>query len=334
MALKQQTCSQSNLSKPINFPNNEEPFKKPTRILITGASGFIGSKATRALLAGGHDVALLVMPGDPLWRLRDVTDQCTVLTGTLADAPVLQPALAEWSPEACLHFAWYAEPGAYLHSIENISSLTASLALMQTLAQVGCRQFVGAGTCAEYDTDQGFLREEGSTRPATLYAAAKLSFCMLGQHLAAAAGMRFAWGRIFYPYGPGENPRRVVPAVIHTLRSGQTFPATPGEQVRDYVHVEDVAAGFCALVEKGAQGVFNIASGEPTTIRHLLELIGEIVGRPELLLFGALPYREWEPMFICGNVQKLKSLGWIPRFSLREGLSQTVVWWQAQTTHD
>jgi nucleoside-diphosphate-sugar epimerase len=298
------------------------------RVFLTGASGFIGANVTRTLLAAGCSVLALALPDDPFWRLQDVAGQITVLRGNLSDLPTLQPALAEWGPQACIHLAWYAEPGKYLHSSENLSFLVSSLALLEILTQIGCKQVVAAGTCAEYDTNWGYLREGDPTRPATLYAAAKLSFGLLGQLMAAAAGIRFAWARIFYPYGPYEDKRRVVPALIHALLNYQPFPATKGEQVRDYIHVEDVASAFWTLAEREGNGVFNIASGVPVTVRQLLETVEELVSRRGLIQFGALSYRDWEPMFICGDNQRLRNLGWSPRYTLREGIRQTVEWWR------
>lgn len=300
------------------------------RVFLTGASGFIGAHVTRALLASGHSVMALVKPANPMWRLKDVRGQFTVVTGLLGDVETVCAALSEFKPDACIHLAWYAEPGKYLHSPENIPSLTDSLSLLQELIRVGCRQVVMAGTCAEYDADVGYLREDSPTRPSTLYAAAKLSCCLLGQQIAAASKINFAWGRIFYPYGPQEDERRVVPALIRALRAGQAFPATAGEQVRDYVHVEDVAAAFCRLAEKQVSGIFNIASGAPVTIRQLLETVGALLGRTDLIQFGAVPYRDWEPLFICGDNRRLKALGWMPHYSLVEGLRQTLDWWASQ----
>lgn len=297
------------------------------RVFLTGASGFIGAHVMRLLLDRGHSVTALVMPGDPLWRLQDVAGRFAIVEGLLSDVEILRQTLAEFQPEACIHLAWYAEPGKYLHSPENIPSLTASLVLLNELIQVGCRQVVMAGTCAEYDTDYGYLREDTSTRPVTIYAAAKLSCCLLGQQIAAQAKINFAWGRIFYPYGPQEDERRVVPAVIRALQKGKPFPATSGEQVRDYIHVEDVAAAFCALAEKQVNGVLNISSGVPVTIRQLLETIGNLMGRADLIQFGAQLYRAWEPPFICGDNRRLRELGWNPAYGLTQGLEQTIRWW-------
>jgi len=301
------------------------------RVFLTGASGFIGSHVARLLLNVGCDVLALTLPDDPLWRLQDVAARLTLVRGDLSNSAAYRSTLAEWQPEACIHLAWYAEPGKYLHSPENLVSLNASLMLLQALIEIGCHQVVMVGTCAEYDTDMGYLREDSPTRPATIYAATKLALNLIGQQMAATAGVSFAWARFFYLYGPYEDERRVVPALIHSLLKAEPFAATLGEQVRDYLHVEDVAAALWSLTEKRASGVFNISSGVPVTMRQLMEIIGDILGRTDLIQFGALPYRDWEPMFICGTNQRLRTLGWLPRYTLREGLEQMVRWRRCQS---
>ena len=304
------------------------------RIFVTGASGFIGAHVTKALLGKGHSVALLSIPDDPLTRLQDMPGSFEVITGTLNDVSMLQQALSEFQPETCIHLAWYAEPGKYLQAAENIQSLTASLSLLNILIKTGCRQVVMAGTCAEYDTNFGYLNENTPTRPASLYAAAKLSCCLLCQQIATQAKISFAWGRIFYPYGHHEDKRRLIPSAIEALKQGVAFNASQGEQIRDYIHVEDVAEAFCVLTEKQANGVFNISSGVPVSIHQLIETIGNLMRRVDLIHFGALPYRDWEPPFICGNNSLLKTLGWQPSYSLIKGLSETIQKYQHKSTID
>jgi nucleoside-diphosphate-sugar epimerase len=300
------------------------------RIFLTGASGFIGAHVLRALLAKRHTVTALIMPEDPMRRLNDAVGHFTVVRGLLNDPGTWRPTLHEFKPDGCIHLAWYAEPGKYLESPENIPSLTASITLLNALIGVECRQVVMAGTCAEYDTNYGYLREDTPSRPDTIYAAAKLACFLLAQQIAKNAKIHFAWGRIFYPYGPQEDELRVIPSVIRALQGGQVFPSTLGEQVRDYIHVEDVATAFCALVEQQSDGVFNISSGLPITIRELLQTVGNLIGRADLIKFGAHPCRAWEPSFICGDNKKLKEIGWAPHFTLEQGLRQTLQWW---TTH-
>ena len=296
------------------------------RVFVTGASGFVGAAVMHSLLEKGIETAALVSNSKTFDRLADLDGRYVRIEGRLADIPGFRHALEAFRPDACIHLAWYAEPGKYLYSPENVPILQQSLTLLQTLIDIGCQQFVGVGTCAEYDTDVGFLREDDPTKPATIYAACKLSMGLIGQHMAAAAGIKFAWGRLFYLYGEQEDSRRLVQALIQSLQQGKPFDATAGEQVRDYLHRADVASALVTLVEQNAQGIYNIASGIPITMRSLMETIGEIIGGKELIRFGAIPYRQWEPMFICGDNHKLKSLGWAPRYTLREGLEHTIAW--------
>jgi nucleoside-diphosphate-sugar epimerase len=302
----------------------------PQRVLVTGAAGFIGSHVVRVLLDADRDVGIIVRPGNPMPRLRDVADRLTVMPCELADPTTLRASLAEWRPDACIHLAWYAEPGKYLTAPENVPALMASLTLLDELIRVGCGQIVMTGTCAEYDTDVGYLREGGPTRPLTLYAASKLSLSLMAEQIAVAAGISVAWARLFYLYGPHEDERRLVPALIRALTRGEAFPATAGEQVRDYLHVADMASALWVLAEQRVNGTVNVCSGVPVTMRQVMETIGELVGRGDLIQFGAVPYREWDPPFICGDNRRLREQGcWIPRFpTLHSGLEQTIAWWQ------
>ena len=305
------------------------------KVFVTGATGFIGSHLIRALRAAGHDVLILARPHDNPWRIKDIIHQISIVEGTMQEIQNIQEQLCIWQPQACVHLAWYAEPGKYLNSKENLVSLQGSLDLLQVLSNCGCEQFVGAGTCAEYEMTSEMLLETDRTKPETLYAASKSSFQIIGEQLAAQMGLRFAWGRIFYLYGSHEDIRRLIPSTILSIQKGQYFSASPGEQIRDYLHVTDVANAFATMVEQRAGGIYNICSSEPVTIRFMLETIGKLMGQPQLIMHGALPYREWEPMFICGNNDRMKTIGWSPQVELRSGLKATINWWeQAMKTND
>jgi nucleoside-diphosphate-sugar epimerase len=298
------------------------------KVFVTGGSGFIGAHVMRSLLSQGHSVMMLAMPGDTSWRLQEQAGKFAVTVGVLSETKTWRAALNDFRAEACIHLAWYTEPHAYLDSPENISSLMATLSLLKELFDAGCRRVVAAGTCAEYDTDFGFLREDTPARPKTLYGAAKLSCGLLAQQLAAQAGATLAWARVFYPYGPQEDGRRLVPAAIRALLRHERFQATAGSQVRDYIYVKDIAEALCILLNERSDGVFNISSGVPVTIRQVLQTIGRLTGSPDGIEFGAKPCRRWEPPFICGDNRKLQTLGWQPRHTLEQGLSETIEWWK------
>jgi nucleoside-diphosphate-sugar epimerase len=298
-----------------------------SKVFLTGATGFIGSQVARRLAADGHEVHALIRPGADTRRLEGVRDRLAVVEGHLSEPEALQGPLERVRPEVCIHLAWYAEPGQYLVSRENLRCLASSLELARRLADLGCRKFVGAGTCIEYDTDFGYLSETTPTAPRTLYAASKLGLFLVLEQLSRLTGMTVAWARFFYLYGPHEDPRRLVPSVIRALLRGEVAPTTGGAQVRDWLHVEDAAAAVCAVALCEAAGPFNIGSGEPVTVRRVVEAIGALVGRPDLLEPGRIPYSKGDPMFICSNNSRLKATGWVPRFDLERGLRGAIDWW-------
>ncbi len=297
------------------------------RVLVTGASGFIGSHVTRRLLQRGHEVGALVRAPERAWRLRGELAHLWLLRGDLAALGEVEARLTQWRPDLCIHLAWYAEPGRYVQAPENLDSLRASLDLLQLLGRVGCRRVVAAGTCAEYDPTIGTYPESAPTAPTTLYGASKLALSLVTRQFAAQGRFTVAWARIFYLYGPFEDSRRLVPRLIQALRRGEAFPATPGTEVRDYLHVDDVAAALVTLGEGDQSGVFNVCSGVPVTVRELMETVGDIIGRPELIRFGGIPDQGQLPRVRGQNRRLCSQLQWSPRYGLREGLEQTVGWW-------
>jgi nucleoside-diphosphate-sugar epimerase len=298
-------------------------------VLVTGATGFVGSQVVRQLVDSGADVAALVRPGHARPRLRGLEGKVQLLEADLADTGAIATLLAGCRPDSCIHAAWYAEPGKYLDSPRNLDSLSSSLALLEELAKAGCKHVVGVGTCFEYAMRLDPLTEDSPTRPLTLYAAAKLAFHEVAAQRAKQLDMGLAWARLFYLYGPFEDERRVVPAAIKALSAGQEFKTTSGEQVRDYLHIEDVASGLVALSSHRAAGAFNVSSGVPVTIAALMQTVGELLGRPELIRRGSFPIRDWDPIYVCGDNHRLRTEAhWSPRYGLSDGLAQTIEWWK------
>jgi UDP-glucuronate decarboxylase len=294
------------------------------RILLTGATGFIGSHVARALVREGHEVHALVRAQSDLGRIKDLASSLHLIKGDLLNpAFVLQPSAFDLG----LHLAWYVEPGKYLHQPQKDDWIAASLRLATTLRDGGCRRFVATGTSFEYAASSLPQRETSPTTPSTAYGQAKLELFEALQSI----DIKLAWLRPFYLYGPDEDRRRLVPVVINSLLSGQETKLVPGERVRDFLHIEDVASAICAVAESQLTGAVNIASGVPTTVREIALKIGEALDRADLLKLGALPYATSEPIYLLADNARLREgTGWKPRYQLDEGLRQTIEWWKGR----
>jgi nucleoside-diphosphate-sugar epimerase len=201
--------------------------------------------------------------------------------------------------------------------------------MLNAFAASGGQRWVGAGTCAEYDWSKGGIFHESSPEgPGTLYGACKCGLRAAAEVIGKQLGVEVAWGRVFFPYGGAEKPGRLAPSVIRSMLKGENVPCTEGTQIRDYVYVEDVAEAFVTLLGSAQCGPVNIGSGTPTTVRQLALAIGEAIGRPELLRFGALPQRTFETHEIVADIGLLRSLGFEPKFSLEDGIRKAIDYWR------
>jgi nucleoside-diphosphate-sugar epimerase len=293
-----------------------------SRGLVTGATGFIGRHTLPRLAEKGFEVHAVARSApsdrsDAAWHEVDLL------------APGAPERLIHATrPTHLLHFAWFAIPGEFWSSPENDRWLEASTNLIRAFAAAGGERVVVAGTCAEYDWGSGLcVEDETPLAPATLYGRCKHLLHERTVQIAQEAGIAVAWGRIFFLYGPREPPNRLVSSVIRSLLRGEEARCTHGQQVRDFLHVEDVADAFVALLDSDVAGAINIASGKPTRVKDLVELIAEAVGRRDLLRFGALPTPPGDAPAVLADVRRLREeLRWVPRFSLEEGVMQTVEW--------
>jgi nucleoside-diphosphate-sugar epimerase len=165
--------------------------------------------------------------------------------------------------------------------------------------------------------------------PSTYYGSCKHYLQSIGEKYADKKGFDFAWGRIFYPYGPYEYPTRLVPSVIRALLKGETAQCTHGNQIRDFLHVADVADAFAAILDSEVTGIINIGSGKPVSIKELVMQIATLLGKEDDIQLGALPSREDEPQFIVADTSRLKTeVQWSQKYSLVEGIMDTISWWK------
>lgn len=295
------------------------------KILITGATGFVGARVTRFLVEQGRDVALLMRPESNTRRIDDLMDRCSVLRGDMSCLDKLRNPLSSFAPQAVLHLAWEGVKGVDRNSPIQMRNVSSSIDLYRLTEELGCKHFVGLGSQAEYGPLQGKISESDPTRPTTAYGAAKLATGLVLERTAAASDRPFAWLRLFSSYGPDDDPSWLIPYMIKRLLAGEKPSLTRAEQIWDYLHVDDVADGVIAALDSGACGVFNLGSGQARPLRTIIELIRDLIDPSLPLGFGEVPYRPDQVMHLEADITSLSSAsGWRPQIALEDGLSDLV----------
>jgi nucleoside-diphosphate-sugar epimerase len=295
------------------------------RVLVTGGTGFIGIEALPLLLERDDEVHLLgrkaTWNGLSLPTAKSLHfHQCDLLHQDC------QTLIAEIRPTHLLHLAWFAEHGAFWWALENLDWVAASLRLVRAFAAAGGTRAVFAGTCAEYDWSFDTLDETTTPlRPATLYGVSKLSLFQLLQSAQDRLGLSVAWGRIFFPYGPRDQPGKLLSAVIDGVAAGKSVACSDGRQVRSFIYVEDVARAFVALLDSHVTGAVNIATDEVSSVRDMVSRAAQLSGDETLVQFGARPMQKGEPPLLRATTRRLfDEVGFRPRFDLAGGVARTV----------
>jgi nucleoside-diphosphate-sugar epimerase len=286
------------------------------RVLLSGATGFLGRPALEALTNRGHEVLALSRQPAPM----HIPAQVRWLESDLNQPDSYRTAVSDFAPQSALHLAWEGIPDFGLQTC--LRNLTNGALLGEILFRAGCRHLAVSGSCWEYGKVSGRIAEGCQPVAPGIFAASKTSQRMLLESLAAAAGATLAWGRVFYPYGPGQKASSLAPtlcrAVIGGERPGLKTPAV----VNDFLYVDDTAEALVLLAENPVTGVFNIGSGVGTPVGALADMLLQLGGRPAE--FGSASQAAGEAAGFFADTSALKALGWRPRTSLEEGLRRTL----------
>jgi UDP-glucose 4-epimerase len=240
--------------------------------------------------------------------------------------------MAAFRPEAIIHCAWSGVANAARFDECQISgNIDAACALVEAGAAAGCSAFIAAGSQGEYGAGSS-MREDCLPEPTTLYGAAKVAALYLTRQLAAQAGMRHAWLRLFSTYGPGDNDGWLIPTLITQMLRGERPKTTLGTQYWDWLFIDDVARGLlAAATTPAASGIFNLGSGEPVQVRTAVEAIRDLAAPGMELVFGEIPFRPDQVMHMQADISRLKAAtGWAPQVPFAQGIARTVDWYRGQ----
>ncbi len=287
------------------------------RVLVTGATGFIGAPLTGSLVAAGAEVAAVVLPGEEPVLPSDARAYAADIT----DVDALRYIVADVQPEVVFHLAAVGLTNPHLPAAEALRVNTGGvIALLEALREASCaRRIVLLGSSYEY----GARRADDSCDPFNAYAASKVAAWAFARAAHNTWNAPVVWARPFQVYGPGQPEAAFIPAALRAARTGADFPMTGGEQQRDFIFVEDVVTGLLSLAR--AEGIagraFDLGTGQLHTLREVAEQIWQLTSARGRLLVGALPYRPGEVTAIPADPDRARRLtGWQAQVTLETGL--------------
>jgi nucleoside-diphosphate-sugar epimerase len=307
----------------------DDPFDP---VLVTGAAGFIGANAVRALLARGHTVHAVVRPGPDPWRLRGLNGPVTSHRLDLADAEAVHALLRRTRPGAVVHLATY---GAYERQTDFRAMVGANVLgtfhLLEAAEAAGVRAFVSAGSSSEYGFKAEPMRETDRLDPNSLYAVAKAAqahLCGLAARR-GTGGMGVATFRVFSAYGPWEEPSRLIPTLLRRARANLPLEMVAPDVARDFVYVDDVTDALLDLPRvAGLRGeVINLGTGVETTLSEVVAAVLELTGSRSEVAWGAMPPRRWDTdRWVADPLLAARLIGWRAGHGLRQGLAKMAAW--------
>lgn len=288
------------------------------RVLVTGASGFIGRALLPVLVARGFEVHAVARSAQP--AMSGVRWHAADLLTAAGRAHVLSAA----RPTHLVHLAWEVRPGRYREDPVNRLWAEASIDLLARARAGGAARILGIGSCLEYGPQGGPCEERTSQcRPTTLYGQAKLATAQA--YIAAGA----VWGRVFVPFGPHEPEARLIPSLIRSLHAGQSFDCSHGAQLRDFVYVDDLAQMIATVLDGELAGAVNLASGEARSLRSVIEHVAGLLDARHLLSFGAVEAIgvDAEPI-LAADVRRLHGVtAGVPLVGFEQGVARDLAWW-------
>jgi len=292
--------------------------------IITGATGFIGSALVRKILDGGGRVAAIVRKNSPNRRRLPEHPALSIIDGDLNEIESMGEALSGFRADVFYHLAWNGVDGGSINHPKQASNIAPSLKSLNIAAELGCRRWVGTGSQGEYGPLNRRISEKDRLEPTTLYGAAKAATCLLSQVQGQQLGIETVWARVFSTYGHGDN--RMLEDLFTKLLKRQRPSLTMGEQLWDYLYVDDAAdALHCMGVAQYLSGIYNLGSGRSNTIRSIAETARNMIDPSLPIGFGDVPYRPDQVMHLEANIDKLtRDTGWRPRVSLEEGIRRVM----------
>jgi len=303
-------------------------------ILVTGATGFVGACLTHRLIKGKDNIHIILRKSSDAWRIKDILKKLKLHYVDLINRQQVVQEVKKIKPKIIYHLATYGgyhfqkEPKKILET--NIFS---TLNLLSACAETGFDAFVNTGSSSEYGTKSKPMSEGDLLEPGTYYGIAKASQTLLCQYLAKNDNLPVATLRLFSPYGPYEEPTRLIPVLINSCLTGKELNLISPKVVRDFNFIDDVINAFLKVpskINKLSGQIINIADGKQRTLKEVVNIItANIPCRSKVNWEMEKVGRPYDTDIWQANISKArKLLNWRPKYSLEKGLLKTIIWFE------
>jgi nucleoside-diphosphate-sugar epimerase len=302
------------------------------RVLVTGATGFVGASLTRRLVNSGKEVHVFTRQTTDLWRIKDILKRVRRYDVDLRDADKVETYVADIRPTVIFHLATFGGFSSQVDSANILdSNFKGTAHLLRACEKTGFDCFVNTGSSSEYGMKMSPMAEIDRLEPLGDYGVAKAAATLFCRSEAIRKGLPVVTLRLFSPYGPWDDPKRLIPYVITSLLKGEAPELSTPSSVRDYVYIDDVLEMYLKLSENfvAPGDIINVGSGSQSSIGEVVSLLAEIVGNGMEPASGTLESRKNEPEKWVADIGKAKALtGWEPSTLLESGLRKTVAWFR------
>ena len=287
------------------------------KILMTGATGFIGLALCKQLLANGHEVTAVVRPDSQ--RKYKIPDKVTVQELSFDNLDKISGQF-----DICYHLAWNGTSGHQRDDfIVQADNIKYTINMIKVSKKLGCRKFIGAGSQAEYGNVRKLCTEENVAKPFTMYGAAKLSAYHIGRITAAQENISFVWPRIYSIYGVGENDGTLINYLIDCFKKNITPELSCCENMWDYMYISDCVNALIMLGEnEKTEGIYNVSSGEPMILKEYVNIVRKIISPDAYIDFGKIKTDIDHTFWLEPDVRRLKNIGFSTKVSFHEGIKK------------
>ena len=301
------------------------------RVIVTGASGFVGANLARRLLRDGHEVYLLLRPGYQAWRLDAIRDHVRLIEAPLHDSDAVGPIVSRIRPDWVFHLAAH---GAYSwqQDLPQITqtNILGTMSILTACVRVGFEAFVHAGTSSEYGYKDHPPAETEFLEPNSHYAVTKAAATLFCRYTGQHENLPVTTLRLYSVYGEYEDPGRLMPTLIRRGLSGELPPLVSPDTARDYVYIDDVVDAFLLAAGSRVQksgAVYNLGTGVQTSLRQVVDVARKVLAIRAEPQWGEMTARPWDTnCWVADNRLIRQELGWAPQYSFEDGFRNMVEW--------